>query len=103
MDGATFMILSDHPALPGHFPGNPIVPGVLLLAHVQRSLEARIGPVCLTGLPQVKFLAPLLPGEACVVSFSNLGEGQVHFACHSGARRVARGSLRFQADARRPG
>lgn len=102
MDETTFVIPPDHPALPGHFPGNPIVPGVLVLEHVQRSLQACIGPLHLTGLPQVKFLAPLAPGETCVVSFTNLAEGQVEFDCRSGTRRVARGSLRFETDAHRP-
>lgn len=103
MDEATFVIPPDHPVFPGHFPGNPIVPGVLVLEHVERALQARIGPLHLTGLPQVKFLAPLAPGETCVVSFSNLAEGRVQFDCRSGARLVARGSLRFEADAHRAG
>jgi len=103
MDDATFVIPPDHPALPGHFPGNPIVPGVLVLEYVQRSLEARIGPLRLTGLRQVKFLAPLAPGETCGVSFRNLAEGEVQFDCRSGARRLARGSLRFETDAYRSG
>lgn len=103
MAEATFVIPPDHPALPGHFPGNPIVPGVLVVEHVQRLLEARLGPLRLTGLPQVKFVAPLLPGETCVVSFANLADGRVQFDCRSGARRVARGSLQFETDARRTG
>lgn len=59
-----FAVPHDHPALPGHFPGRPIVPGVLVLDHVLAAIEAAQGP--LQGglrLPQVKFLQPLLPGQ----------------------------------------
>lgn len=59
-----FSIPFDHPSLAGHFPGRPIVPGVLLLDRVLALIEARegIAPAALR-LPQVKFLRPLLPGE----------------------------------------
>jgi 3-hydroxymyristoyl/3-hydroxydecanoyl-(acyl carrier protein) dehydratase len=59
-----FAVPHDHPALPGHFPGRPIVPGVLVLDQVLDAVEAGHGP--LRGglrLPQVKFVQPLLPGE----------------------------------------
>ena len=53
---------ADHPSLPGHFPGNPIVPGVLLLDAIMASLERATG--CRTvRLQQVKFLSVLRPGE----------------------------------------
>lgn len=58
-----FSIPSDHPSLPGHFPGRPIVPGVVVLEHVLAAIEAREGPLGAVRLPQVKFLQPLLPGE----------------------------------------
>ena len=29
-----------HPALPGHFPGQPLVPGVMMLEQVARALRA---------------------------------------------------------------
>jgi len=98
---AAFTIPADHPALAGHFPGNPIVPGVLVLAHVQRALEARVGPVRPTGLPQAKFLAPLRPGETCLITFTTLADGDARFECRSGGRLVARGTLRFETDADR--
>ncbi|RXR06508.1 hypothetical protein [Pseudoxanthomonas composti] len=61
---SSFTVPLDHPCLPGHFPGRPVVPGVVVLDHVLQALEAACGP--LRGglrLPQVKFLQPLLPGE----------------------------------------
>ena len=58
-----FTISPDHPSLPGHFPGQPIVPGVVLLEKVIESIEADHGPLPSLRLPQVKFMQPLLPGE----------------------------------------
>ena len=31
---------ADHPSLPGHFPGRPLVPGVVVLEQVLRAVEA---------------------------------------------------------------
>lgn len=59
-----FSIPSDHPSLPGHFPGRPIVPGVLVLEQVLGAIEAAQGPLGAMRLPQVKFVQPLLPGES---------------------------------------
>ena len=58
-----FRIAPDHPSLPGHFPGNPVVPGVLVLEHVLAAIEAAHGSLPPLRLPQVKFLQPLLPGQ----------------------------------------
>ena len=58
-----FSIPSDHPSLPGHFPGRPIVPGVVVLEHVIEAIEALHGPLGNLRLPQVKFVQPLRPDE----------------------------------------
>ena len=58
-----FTISPDHPRLPGHFPGKPIVPGVVLLERVIEAIEAAHGPLPPLRLPQVKFMQPLLPAE----------------------------------------
>ena len=62
----TFTIAADHPSLPRHFPGAPIVPGVVILEQVLAMIETR-GPTGALRLPQVKFLRPLLPGERAQV------------------------------------
>ncbi|MEO6565604.1 MAG: AMP-binding protein, partial [Casimicrobiaceae bacterium] len=52
---------ADHPALAGHFPGRPIVPGVVLLQWVEALLaEHRLA---IREIGAVKFHAPLLPAE----------------------------------------
>ncbi len=51
-------IASTHPALPGHFPGNPVVPGVVLLDCVAAAIE-RVRNARLARIDVVKFLAPL--------------------------------------------
>ena len=57
----------DHPSLAGHFPGRPVVPGVVVLDRVVAALEQAHGPLPPLRLPQVKFLQPLLPGETARV------------------------------------
>ncbi|ROZ79475.1 hypothetical protein [Ramlibacter sp. WS9] len=57
-----FQVAMDHPSLPGHFPGRPVVPGVLLLDHVLQAISRFTGQD-VGGLRQVKFMSALLPGE----------------------------------------
>ena len=56
------MVSADHPALSGHFPGNPIVPGVVLLDSALEEIRSRL-PCLLRAIPNVKFLQAVLPGE----------------------------------------
>lgn len=61
-------IAPDHPAFPGHFPDQPLLPGVLLLAEVIEALvEHRIDPPALT-LESAKFLSPVRPGDTLRIS-----------------------------------
>jgi len=62
-----FAVPHDHPSLPGHFPGRPVVPGVVVLERVVDAIEATHGPLPALRLPQVKFVQPLLPGETAEV------------------------------------
>jgi 3-hydroxymyristoyl/3-hydroxydecanoyl-(acyl carrier protein) dehydratase len=68
----SFVIAPDHPSLPGHFPGRPLVPGVVLLDRVIATIEARHGPLGPVRLPQVKFVQPLLPGESARIELDGV-------------------------------
>ncbi len=68
----TFTIPHDHPCLPGHFPGRPIVPGVVVLDHVLAAIEAHHGALGPLRMPQVKFAQPLLPGEEARIELEPL-------------------------------
>ena len=57
------MIATDHPALAGHFPGDPIVPGALILDEVLRAAEQWRGQLRLKSVLSVKFTSPLRPGN----------------------------------------
>lgn len=56
------VVPADHPSLAGHFPGNPIVPGAVLLDAVLAAIRAQ-QPCTLLSMPGVKFLQPVLPRE----------------------------------------
>jgi len=62
----TLRVPSTHPALPGHFPGNPIVPGVVLLDRVAAAVEKSGAHLARIGV--VKFLTPLKPDEEATLA-----------------------------------
>ena len=65
----TFCIDAAHPSLPGHFPGQPVVAGVVLLDQVAACLH-RHHAGRFARLPAVKFLAPLLPNQVATLHFT---------------------------------
>jgi 3-hydroxyacyl-[acyl-carrier-protein] dehydratase len=83
-----------HPAFPGHFPGRPIVPGVVLLDQAILFAERLSGMQA--GCWQVgnaKFLSPAGPAETLVFSLQTTPRGAIAFTVKSGDRDVASGSL----------
>ncbi len=89
-----FVIGPDHPSLPGHFPGRPVVPGVVLLDHVVAAARAAFGLGPATHLPRVKFAAPVLPGQRVDAVLTRIDAHRIAFACSVAGRGVATGELR---------
>ena len=89
MPSLALRIASDHPAFAGHFPGRPIVPGVLLLDTAVLALESAAGVVT-QGLAAAKFLSPALPGEALTLDYE-LDGAALRFEIRCDTRKVVSG------------
>lgn len=84
----------NHPAFAGHFPGTPIVPGVVLLDEVIHaiSMETDLTETAWY-ISSVKFLSPLKPNEAVVIEHEQLVSGSLKFEVLEGDRQIVIGSL----------
>lgn len=90
-----FTIRPDHPAIPGHFPGNPVVPGVLILDEVRRATLLWFGHEANTlRLPHAKFMSPLRPGEEATIELARSG-ATIGFSVSRGGALVAKGTFEF--------
>ncbi len=93
-----FLIDPFHPSLSGHFPGNPIVPGVVLLGEILESICQSLGhPLRISNVPVVKFHSPLRPNELVQLHFDLLPAQVITFFCQIGTRRIVSGQFIFQA------
>ncbi len=86
-----FHMAASHPALPGHFPGDPIVPGVVLLERVVAAVE-RAFAANVAGLPQVKFLRPLRAEETAELRIERTATS-AKFSIHRGQDLITSGTL----------
>jgi 3-hydroxyacyl-[acyl-carrier-protein] dehydratase len=84
-----------HPSLPGHFPGTPIVPGVVLLDEILAGLTEWRRGSRVTAIHAVKFLAPLKPQQPFTICLSagQDAEDEVDFSCRVDDRVIVEGRL----------
>ena len=89
------MVRANHPSLPGHFPGAPLVPGVVILDEVLGALIEWRENSQLTGIRAVKFLASLKPEQPFTISLSATNDtaGEVKFCCSTEDRVIVEGRL----------
>ncbi len=86
-----------HPALPGHFPGQPIVPGVVLLEQVLRAATRAGIDAMVNLLPQVKFSEPLLPAQPFTIRLRSDRPERWRFECVREGRLIASGLLQAES------
>ena len=85
---------ADHPAFAGHFPGRPIVPGVVLLDRAILFAEGMIGRSALNWqVGNAKFFSPVGPDETLTFSLTPKPSGAIAFTVRAADRDVAAGSL----------
>ena len=93
---ATLVFDADHPAFAGHFPGAPIVPGVLLLDAAVAALEQQTGQR-VAQIASAKFLRPVAPGQ--ILSLAWDAPTATRFEIKSGPHLAASGSLMMEVKA----
>ncbi len=93
-DAIHWTVPPDHPAFAGHFPGTPILPGVMLLDTVLHAIATANG-ISLDGceISSVKFLSPATPGDTLLIQHKLSAHGAIRFDIMSGSRKIASGSL----------
>jgi acyl-coenzyme A synthetase/AMP-(fatty) acid ligase len=91
-------IESMHPALPGHFPGDPIVPGVVLLDEIVDAISSELSFARDTAwtVRSAKFLRPVRPGDCLEIRIAPEGGDAVRFECRVRGETAAIGALAQQ-------
>ncbi len=90
-------IPADHPCLPGHFPGRPIVPAVIILDAVRAIMEDRHPTASLVAIDHCKFQDFVLPDQPFKVRLT-VSDGSIFdFTCRAADddRLLAKGRFRI--------
>ena len=87
---AWLRVASDHPALAGHFPGHPIVPGALLLDEALHAIDAAATSWHIANL---KFHRIVRPGEALLLECSTQPGGALRIELRADDALVMSGLL----------
>jgi 3-hydroxyacyl-[acyl-carrier-protein] dehydratase len=92
------LIAADHASLAGHFPGFPIVPGVVLLDETLHAIEALPGAEhSCWHIGAVKFHRVVTPGEQLQLTFEWHSDAPVHFQLRTREALVASGTIKRRA------
>jgi 3-hydroxymyristoyl/3-hydroxydecanoyl-(acyl carrier protein) dehydratase len=92
---AQLLVGENHPCLLGHFPGNPIVPAVVILECVAAALKTW-RDMRLAGVVEAKFTGPLLPGQRAELTLSESGGNRFRFTVFLDDSLLVRGVVEGQ-------
>jgi 3-hydroxyacyl-[acyl-carrier-protein] dehydratase len=85
---------ANHPASEDHFPGNPVIPGAVVLSDAVAAVQAATGapgaPFCVRS---AKFLSFVRPGESVTIEYEGTGASGTDFVCRVDERPVLSGKI----------
>jgi 3-hydroxymyristoyl/3-hydroxydecanoyl-(acyl carrier protein) dehydratase len=94
VNAANWTVPDNHPAFAGHFPGRPIVPGVVLLDRAIQAIGQSLGGAAAPcSIANAKFLSPVGPGATLEFSWEVATNRSIRFAIARDGMAVASGTL----------
>lgn len=93
----SFSIKSSHPSLKGHFPNNPIVPGVVILEEIIAIIKKIEPHTIIEKIPMVKFTHTILPEQIINVEISKKSETLLSFNCYHDDTQLVIGQLKIKS------
>lgn len=99
MISAQFEFGRDLPSLDGHFPDDPIVPGVVLLERAMNAIAAQLDDAKPVEVQWAKFRAVVRPPATIGLVARRAPGGIVYFELRQGERVIVDGALRVAAKA----
>lgn len=95
--GFLLELAPDHPAFGGHFPDNPILPGVIQVDWAIRFGTEAFGPLGdFQGIENLKFMDLIRPGERLELDLNfDRAEGRLGFRYQFQGSRKSAGQIRF--------
>ena len=100
---ASLTVDAENPIFAGHFPGRPILPGVLLIEAVAQTAGVMLGGAgpaeraLLAAVNRFKFLRPVTPGERLRIETRTLTQAAsmayIEGTIHVNGEKVASGEL----------
>ena len=87
-----YSIPGDHPSLDGHFPGNPIIPGVVILDKALQSMSQH-RPTQRYKVEAIKFLQPFIPPAILTIKLEDKENNKVHFSAMNQHKMIAKGTV----------
>jgi 3-hydroxyacyl-[acyl-carrier-protein] dehydratase len=93
----SFTISATHPSLVGHFPNNPIVPGVVILDEVINIIKTLKPELTIDTIPMVKFTKPLLAEQEVLVEIKEKNEMEISFVCLHKDSKLVTGQITLKS------